>query len=162
MSAILEPTCFNSKSKYWEVQQAINIDDLLMDLINPSVAYKQLTDEQAFRFVEYFFESSIEVLKEPDSNLESQKDVLAWMFEPAIALFPVNGEVLSIPTEKFRFSFRWCCKLYGFDPETIQAEVLASLRSDKRRGERYQAVYAKYQPMVITLEKENLWRNANT
>ncbi|WP_152966564.1 hypothetical protein [Gulbenkiania mobilis] len=162
MSAILKPTCFRSERKYREVQQVIDIESLLMELISPAVAYKELTDEQAFRFVEYFFESSIEALKDPDSNLEVQQDVLEWMFEAPIAMFPVKGKVLSIPTEKFRFSFRWCCKLYGFDPETMQAEVLASLRSDKRRGERYQAVYAKYQPMVITLEKENLWRNANT
>lgn len=157
------PTCFRTRKHFEERQASFDIDQLLRELIKPGEAVSKLSDEQAYKFVAEFFEDSLLVLRQTDRTPSEQREVLDWMFEGPVAVLIDGRNVIEVPTKRLRFSFRWCCSLFGYDPERFQQATIDALFQREGYTDSHRAVHETFRQKLIILERENLWSimNAN-
>lgn len=154
-------TCFKTRKAFEACQMSFDIDQILRDLIRPGENVSEVTDEQAYKFVVLFFEESFDVLKSKERPLSEHQEVLDWVFEPPFAHLIDGREVIRVETVRCRFSFRWCCKLFGYDPDRFQQATIDTLLALDGISERQRALYEAYRAKLITLDYENLWSSLN-
>ncbi|MDN0082509.1 hypothetical protein QU487_07030 [Crenobacter sp. SG2305] len=124
-------TCFRRKKDFHSRQVCIDVEAILVKLVKPRSLiepwrYEERTNEDIYRFVVEYFEQSLEVIPRP-GGLDEKADVLEWIFEPAVTHLVENDEIFEVKTVELAFSFRWCCKLFGYDADEMQQQVLHAM-----------------------------------
>lgn len=157
-------TCFKRKKDFLLHQIPIGIEALLLEIIKPGSrraadeTQEDLTDEQAYRFVCGFFEESLSTIN-ANSSASDVRDVLEWVFEPEITHL-INGvKVCAVATKQLRFSFRWCCSLFGYNADDLQQAILSELPTCKG-GTQHKELFDSYRDryMINLIQrKSNAW-----
>lgn len=67
-------------------------------------------------------------------NGEQKQEVLEWIFEPdMVGTVMRNGREVRVYTWQVPWTFTFCCKLEGMDPEAIRAQILRRIPAAARK-----------------------------
>lgn len=124
-------------------------DDLLPDDEVEKARDIDLIADHAFEFVGWYIERNMEMLASV-GNAQEKASVLEWMFEPDVELKQPQSlqdyrQPIAIHKDRVPFSFQWCCKVVGFDPDRFRDALLDTIRGAMENvSPRHQAAYKAF------------------
>lgn len=108
-----------------------------------------LIADNAFEFVGWYIERNMEMLASV-GNAQEKASVLEWMFEPDVELRQPSSlqdyrRPIAIYKDRVPFSFQWCCKVVGFDPDRFRDALLDTIRGAMENvSPRHRAAYKAF------------------
>jgi hypothetical protein len=112
---------------------AAPIDAMDFAEIEASEPKPRWTQEGILKLHSVLLEESLRALGARGTG-EQKREILEWIFEPSyVGTVFRHGREVQVLTSNLPFSFVFCCKLEGMDPDHIRSKVLQFMPAEARK-----------------------------